>query len=164
MSLNKFLSPNSGPLTSEPAIGWLGINIFFNFLFLLIKLSILRLVEPVSVIRFFEEMKTFVWKKNKAQAMKGHNDDLIMSLAIGCWLADSNSDSYNVAQIKYSEAMLQGMSVNKTDILQTNISPFYNSKEKYVNPFIPTMMTDGNFSSEPTRKNPLGDLSWLYKK
>ena len=55
MSLNKFLSPNSGPLTSEPAIGWLGINIFFNFLFLLIKFSILRLVEPVSVIRFFEE-------------------------------------------------------------------------------------------------------------
>jgi hypothetical protein len=118
----------------------------------------------INSIRFFEEMKTFVWKKNKAQAMKGHNDDLIMSLAIGCWLADSNSDSYNVAQIKYSEAMLQGMSLNKTDILQTNMSPFYSSKEKYVNPFIPTMMSDGNFSSEPTRKNPLGDLSWLYKK
>ena len=53
--LKKVFIP-SHPLTSDPAIGWLGINTFFNFLFLLIRFSIFRLVEPVSVIRFFDEM------------------------------------------------------------------------------------------------------------
>ena len=60
--------------------------------------------------------------------------------------------------------MLKGMSLNQTEIGQTNISPFYSNKNNYVNPFMPVSMSDGHFSSEPTKKNPLGDLAWLYKK
>jgi hypothetical protein len=43
--------------------------------------------------RFYEELKTFVWSDNKVQAMKGENDDLVMSLAIGCWLFDSDNET-----------------------------------------------------------------------
>ena len=40
--------------------------------------------------RFYEELKTFIWKNGKAQAMRGQNDDLIIALAIGVWLYDNN--------------------------------------------------------------------------
>tara|TARA_B100000212_G_scaffold150144_1_gene112947 strand:+ start:3727 stop:5355 length:1629 start_codon:yes stop_codon:yes gene_type:complete len=117
-------------------------------------------------IRLVSELKTFVWNGKKVGAMKGYNDDLIMSLAIGCWLSDSNSDTYNTMQIQYADALLKGMQVNNTDIKKTNMSPFYNSKEIMVNPFIPVYMGENRFanSKESTKKNPLGDLSWLIGK
>ena len=98
--------------------------------------------------------------------MKGYNDDLIMSLAIGCWLAASNSDSYNVAQIHQADAILKGMEVNNTKIDDTVVSPFYTNKQKHVNPFMPVYMPNRTFSDNqnPTRKNPLGDLTWLIRK
>jgi hypothetical protein len=58
--------------------------------------------------RFYEELKTFVWQENKAQAMKGENDDLVMSLAIGNWLFDSSSD-YSRDSDKLNSAMLAAM-------------------------------------------------------
>ena len=59
-------------------------------------------------------MKTFIWKGNKAQAMKGnYNDDLVLSLAIGMWLYDSASDhSRNSSAL--NQAMLDAMSVSVT--------------------------------------------------
>jgi len=36
--------------------------------------------------RLYEELQTFIWKGNKPQAQKNHNDDLVMALAIGCEL------------------------------------------------------------------------------
>ena len=55
--------------------------------------------------RFYEELKTFVWIGNKAQGMKGHNDDLVMSLAIGTWLYDASSD-YSKDSKAVNSAML----------------------------------------------------------
>ena len=40
--------------------------------------------------RFYNEMKTFVWHETKPGAMRGNNDDLIISLAIGCWLFEAS--------------------------------------------------------------------------
>ncbi len=116
--------------------------------------------------RLCSELKTFVWNGKKITAMKGYNDDLIMSLAIGCWLAASNSDSYNVAQIHQADAILKGMEVNNTKIDDTVVSPFYTNKQKHVNPFMPVYMPNRTFSDNqnPTRKNPLGDLTWLIRK
>ena len=116
--------------------------------------------------RLHEELKTFVWNGKKVGAMKGYNDDLIMSLAIGCWLMDSNSNTYNVEQIKQADALLKGMEVNNTSTKDTIMSPFYTNKVNNVNPFIPVYMPDGKFSAngQITKKNPLGDLSWLLGK
>ena len=115
--------------------------------------------------RLFAELKTFVWNGKKVGAMKGYNDDLIMSLAIGCWITDSNSSSHNVEQIKQADSLLKGMEVNNTSTKDTIMSPFYTNRHNVVNPFIPVYMPDSKFSGkEITKKNPLGDLSWLIGK
>ena len=116
--------------------------------------------------RLYSELKTFIWNGKKITAMKGYNDDLIMSLAIGSWLADSNSNTYNVSQIQQADAILKGMGLNNTNINKTSMSPFYNSAEKTINPFLPVYMPDSSFSGDKqsSKKHPLGDLSWLIGK
>jgi len=36
-----------------------------------------------------EEMRTFIWKNGRAEAQTGYNDDLVMSLATGCYVRDT---------------------------------------------------------------------------
>jgi hypothetical protein len=62
--------------------------------------------------RLYDELKTFVWVENRAQAMKGYNDDLVMSLAIGCWLFEASSE-YGRDNVAFSEAMLKSMSTSR---------------------------------------------------
>jgi hypothetical protein len=116
--------------------------------------------------RLHSELKTFIWNGKKVEAMKGYNDDLVMSLAIGCWLMDSNADTYNVSQIQHADAMLKGMQVNNTQADKTVMKTFYKSKHTNVDPFVPVMLPDHKFSGNGkiTKKNPLGDLSWLIGK
>jgi len=64
--------------------------------------------------RFYDEMKTFIWKGKKAQAQKGKSDDLIMAAAIGIWLFDTNA-SYNSQTHDVNKAMLAGFAVNSND-------------------------------------------------
>jgi hypothetical protein len=74
--------------------------------------------------RFHDEMKTFIWRGNKAQAMKGnYNDDLVMSLAIGVWLYDSATD-HSKGSAALNQAMLDAMSVSvtKSDRIPTAIT------------------------------------------
>jgi hypothetical protein len=39
--------------------------------------------------RLYDELTVFIWNGAKAEAMKGYNDDLVMSLAIGLWIRDT---------------------------------------------------------------------------
>lgn len=39
--------------------------------------------------RLIEELFTFIWVGNRAEAMRGYNDDLVMSLGIGLWVRDT---------------------------------------------------------------------------
>ena len=116
-----------------------------------------------SSIRLYSELKTFVWNGKKVGAMKGYNDDLVMSLAIGSWISDSNFSNYNSGQLQQADAILKGMAINNTDINKTVMSPFYMNSQNTVNPMIPVIMPESSFGTkvEPTKKNPLGDLSWL---
>lgn len=59
--------------------------------------------------RFYEEVKTFVWKANRAQAMQGYNDDLVLSMAIGCWICDTSGNLSSNSKT-LNDAMLQAMS------------------------------------------------------
>ena len=72
-----------------------------------------KLIRPKSN-RLFSEFKTFIWNNGKPQAMRTYNDDLIMSLAIACWVRDT---ALEVSQkdVEYQKAMLDGMfCTNKT--------------------------------------------------
>lgn len=63
--------------------------------------------------RFYDESKRFVWKGNKAEAMNGYNDDLVMSLAIGTYISDTEYANIGSGQ-DINKAMLAAMSVNST--------------------------------------------------
>jgi len=39
--------------------------------------------------RTLDELDVFIWNNNKAEAMKGYNDDLVMALSIGLWVRDT---------------------------------------------------------------------------
>ena len=39
--------------------------------------------------RTIDELFTFIWSGNRAEAMRGYNDDLTMSLSIGLWVRDT---------------------------------------------------------------------------
>jgi hypothetical protein len=52
------------------------------------------LIETKSVTfkseRLLDELRSFIWKNGKAQAMQGRNDDLVMSFAIAMYLRESS--------------------------------------------------------------------------
>ena len=65
--------------------------------------------------RLFNEMKTFVWQNGKPQAMKKHNDDLIMACAIGCWLKDTMYAN-NQRTIEYQKVFLNSMTTTNKQL------------------------------------------------
>ena len=65
--------------------------------------------------RTINEMKTFIWKNGKPQAMKGYHDDLIMALAIACWVRDTTLQS-NARDLNYSKAFLSSIVTSKTSM------------------------------------------------
>ena len=116
--------------------------------------------------RFYEEMKTFIWKGNKAQAMRGnYNDDLVMSLAIGLWLYDSSSDhSRNSATL--NKAMLEAMSVKQNTFDMPRDMPSAISDGRPYNP----IRTDTDGKRSGNRKDKWGakniippEYEWVYK-
>jgi hypothetical protein len=92
--------------------------------------------------RLYNEMKTFIWHNGKPQAMKKHNDDLIMSCAIGCWVKDT-AYATNQRELDYKKAFLSSMT----------------STNKQLNTSIPGMI-----SHEPiAAKNKLKTIEKKYK-
>jgi hypothetical protein len=105
--------------------------------------------------RMSEELKTFTWIGQTAKAMKGYNDDLVMALAIGIWLYDTNVD-YSKHSQELSKAMLSAFSVNKRD---HDDQPFVPHAK---NPMSPIMM-----DAAPTKAvhgmNPYAHFGWLVR-
>jgi len=73
-----------------------------------------KLIKVYS-FRAVEEMKTFIWKNGRPQAMKGYHDDLIMSLAIACWVRDTAIQS-NFRELNYQKAFANAIYTVKTTI------------------------------------------------
>jgi len=80
--------------------------------------------------RLVSELKTFVWTGAKAQAQRGKNDDLVMSLAIGLWLYESSSKTTKKS-IDTNAAMLAAFAINKTENPK-KIHSSYNSELSYL--------------------------------
>ena len=58
-------------------------------------------------------MKTFIWRNGKPQAMKGYHDDLIMALAIACWVRDTALQNSS-RDLNYQKAFLGAIYTSKT--------------------------------------------------
>jgi hypothetical protein len=65
--------------------------------------------------RIVGELKTFIWKNNKAQAMRSYNDDLVMALAISCWVRDT-ALTVNQKDVEYNRAMMSSMIVSSREL------------------------------------------------
>jgi hypothetical protein len=65
-------------------------------------------------------LNVFIWNGPKAEAMRGYNDDLVMSMGIGLWVRETALRLRN-DQIAYNRQMLAGISkvssVQKSPIL-----------------------------------------------
>ena len=101
--------------------------------------------------RLYEELKTFVWKNGKAQAMRGQNDDLILALAIGVWLYDTSPQLSKIGT-DLNKAMLAAFAVNSTPVEDTVIDQ---NGVKVQHQKKSTLYPAGN--------HPAGDFSWLLK-
>ena len=69
--------------------------------------------------RLVDEFKTFIWNNNKAEAMRSYHDDLVMALAIGCWVRDT-ALTVNERDLEYGRAMVNSIQSSK-NVMQTTI-------------------------------------------
>jgi len=79
--------------------------------------------------RLFHELKTFIWYNGKPQAMRSYNDDLVMSLAIACWVRDTALQE-NQREIEYKKAMIGGI-MKSTQTFETRIKGQKGYKETF---------------------------------
>jgi hypothetical protein len=98
--------------------------------------------------RIYHELKTFIWNNGKPQAMRSYNDDLVMALAIGCWVRDT-ALQVNKKEQEYKKAMLNSM-YKSDSVMNTAIKGMQgynkNTKEK-INEF----------------KKEMASFPWIYK-
>jgi hypothetical protein len=78
--------------------------------------------------RTFKEITTFIWYNGKPQAMRGYNDDLILALAIGCWVRDTALQA-NKRDVEYKKALIDSIFVTNTK-LNTTIKGMHGYKSK----------------------------------
>ena len=72
----------------------------------------------ISSNRTYQELKTFIWKNGRPEAQRGYNDDLVMSLAIACWVRDTVLQE-NVKELQYKRTFLKSMIVSNTKLNTT---------------------------------------------
>jgi len=97
--------------------------------------------------RLCKEMETFIWNNGKAQAMRGYNDDLIMSFAIGCWVRDTALTA-NKRESEYREALFKS-------IISTN---------RKFDTTVPGMLGHNDFSKKQEEAvQQAKDFIWLMK-
>jgi len=65
--------------------------------------------------RLINEMKTFIWRNGKPQAMKGYHDDLIMALAIACWVRDTALQT-SARDLDYQKAFASAIITSRTSM------------------------------------------------
>jgi len=109
--------------------------------------------------RLYDELKTFIWKNGKAQAQKGKNDDLVMSLAIGIWLYDTSPVLTQQGQ-KLTSAMLGAFAVNSRNNTDAESNPFVNRVYDFRYDVKTPVMAGEDYLP---KHGDLPDFWWLYK-
>jgi hypothetical protein len=87
--------------------------------------SIENKIAIIKSRRLLEELRVFIWKNNKQQAMNGYNDDLVLSFAMGMYLRETS-----LRYRKTAESLTYSALNNYTRT--TNTAPLYNANS-YVN-------------------------------
>jgi hypothetical protein len=105
--------------------------------------------------RLIDELFTFIYSSGRAEAMKGYNDDLVMALAIGIWLFDTDTD-YSSRSQEVTRAMIAAFAVNKKSDEQQPPVPHPR------NPMSP-IMVDALPGWSASSANPYAHFGWVIK-
>jgi hypothetical protein len=107
-STHKYVDPVEGEYNSQAVMGFTTSSKTRPLIVAKLEEYIRnKLVRPRSR-RLFTEAKTFIWNNGKPQAMRSYHDDLIMSLAIACWVRDTALE-VSEKEVEYQKAMLDSM-------------------------------------------------------
>jgi len=118
--------------------------------------------------RFHDQLLAFVWNGNKPQASKDAHDDLIMSMAIGCWLVEGGSGMSEQA-IAMSYAILAATKVHQRNV--NDLPGGIADVQPLVNPNIKGMNANSVYrtrdASQHAQQNPhlsdVSDFRWLLR-
>jgi hypothetical protein len=99
-------------------------------------------------VRLLEELRTFIWKNNKPQAMQGYNDDLVMSFGIAMYLRET-SLRFRKTMDSLTHSSLSNFS--KSNYTHDNYN--HNAAYNQVNPWQIEVQTPGG--------GEVHDISWL---
>ena len=116
-----------------------------------IRNNIIKINSPRSL----REFQTFVWNNGKPEAMRGYNDDLVLSLSIACWVKDVALTT-NKRENAYTAAMLGSMIKANTQI-NTTIPGMVGYKQTS-DPFKKSII-----QQQETAKKQMEEFFWLYK-
>jgi len=98
----------------------------------------------IRSVRLIDELFTFIWNGGRAEAMKGYNDDLTMSMGIGLWVRNT------ALRLKQEGIDLTKSMLNSTQI--SNYNGVYTINSMKQNPY---EMDIGNKEKE--------NLTWLLR-
>lgn len=117
--------------------------------------------------RLYDQLQAFVWNGNKPLAGKDSHDDLIMSLAIGCWLVDGSSNVGEQA-IAMSKALLQATTVMRRSVLDMpggldEAGPIVNPSIRAANVQSVYRPRDARMASRPHAPRGVVDFGWLLR-
>ena len=100
-------------------------------------------------IRLLDELRVFIWKNGKQQAMQGYNDDLVMSFAIGMFLRET-SVRYKKAADSLTVSVMNNIGKTSSEV------GFYNSNNTNAqNPWTMNVPAPGGDYTQ--------DLTWLLR-
>ena len=103
--------------------------------------------------RLFNEMNTFIYINGRPDHQKGHHDDLIMSVAMATYVAESSFSNLTKV-VEQTKAMIEAWAVNNND--QT-------SKKLEFNPVIPHMSERINqYNSQNMSREDYQKYGWLF--
>jgi hypothetical protein len=98
----------------------------------------------LNSLRTVNEIKTFIWHNGRPQGMRGYNDDLVIALAIACWIRDT-ALTVNQKEVEQRKAMFTGWRSDSSK-LDTRIQGMTGYSERKQKP-----KPGGNY------------LPWIYK-
>lgn len=99
----------------------------------------------IRSIRLLDELRVFIWKNSRGQAMNGYNDDLVMSFAIGMYLRETS------LRFKRTSDSLTQSAIN--NIGKTDNNQYMYNRASGKNPWsMPIATQNGEYQE---------DISWL---
>jgi len=104
--------------------------------------------------RFAEQMSSFNWTGKRGQAAKGRSDDLIMALAIGCYVAPPQGSFQSSVATEgtisdWHKAFLASFSTSKRSI-NTSLAGFGQEPQTTPDPFTPQPTVSNQFMAPRT--------------